>query len=91
MDFMSVVIKLIIHGDNFDRMQDIELLHMRYALESAVLALGAMEQCLGDENEYQFRLAIMYLKELKIHMEAVSNSPRKVRMVINCFYSFLSK
>jgi len=81
--------KLISHGDNFDRMQDIELMHMRYALESAVLALGAMEQCLGDGDEYQCRLAMSYLKDLQTHMEAISNTPRKVSMMINCFFSFL--
>lgn len=59
-------------------MQDIELMHMRYSLESAVLALGAMEQCMGDGDEQQCRLAILYLKDLQTHMEAISNIPRKV-------------
>ena len=30
------------------RMQDVELMHMRYALESALLALGAMERSTTD-------------------------------------------
>ncbi|XP_072966910.1 uncharacterized protein [Typha angustifolia] len=63
------------------RMQDIELMHMRYVLESAVFALGAIEQCLGDENDYQFRVAVSYLREMQNHMEAIKNSSRKLFMV----------
>lgn len=63
------------------RMQDVELMHMRYALESAVLALGAMERCVGDENEYQFHLAMLYLKDLQNHLDGISNAPRKIFMI----------
>lgn len=63
------------------RMQDIELMHMRYALESAVLAFGAMDRCLGDESESQFRMAIWHLKNLQNHIEAVTDVPRKIFLV----------
>ncbi|XP_058075240.1 uncharacterized protein LOC131223756 isoform X2 [Magnolia sinica] len=63
------------------RMQDIELMHMRYALESAVLALGAMERSVTDENESHYHAAVSYLKDLQNHVEAISNKPRKILMV----------
>ncbi|KAL5975524.1 hypothetical protein ACLOJK_019848 [Asimina triloba] len=64
------------------RIQDIELMHMRYALESAVLALGAMDRsATDDEHENQYRAAVWFLKDLQNHFEAISNKPRKILMV----------
>ncbi|XP_077246440.1 zinc finger FYVE domain protein isoform X2 [Tasmannia lanceolata] len=63
------------------RMQDIELMHMRYALELAVLALGAMERSAVEENGNHHRKAMWYLKDLQIHLDAISNVPRKILMV----------
>ncbi|KAG5562644.1 hypothetical protein RHGRI_005388 [Rhododendron griersonianum] len=63
------------------RMQDIELMHMRYALEFAVLALGAMERSMIDETGSHHQMALSYLKDLRNHLEAVNNIPRKILMV----------
>ncbi|PSS01176.1 hypothetical protein CEY00_Acc22534, partial [Actinidia chinensis var. chinensis] len=63
------------------RMQDIELMHMRYALEFAVLALGAMEKSMIDETGSHHQMALCYLKDLRNHLEAISNVPRKILMV----------
>ncbi|CAM8967510.1 unnamed protein product [Rhodiola kirilowii] len=62
------------------RMQDIELMHMRYALEAIVLALGSMQSTTKDINNH-FQIAIIHLKELGKHMEALENIPRKIFMV----------
>lgn len=62
------------------RMQDIELMHMRYALESAVFALGAMEKCvITSKKDYEVTLG--HLKHLNKHLDAVHNKARKVLMV----------
>ncbi|KAL6533903.1 hypothetical protein OROHE_013736 [Orobanche hederae] len=62
------------------RMQDFELMHMRYALESAVLALGAMEKSTVDgTGEHQ--MVLYHLKALKNHLDAITNTSRKVYMV----------
>ncbi|KAM7490346.1 hypothetical protein LguiA_033267 [Lonicera macranthoides] len=61
------------------RMQDVELMHMRYALESAVLALGVMGKSMTDERDHQ--MALYYLKDLRNHLEAINNFPRKILMV----------
>lgn len=53
-------------------------MHMRYALESAVLALGAMERSLTYEKESLHQVAFCYLKDLQSHLEAMNNVPRKV-------------
>lgn len=58
-------------------MQDVELMHMRYALESAVLALGAMEKSTTDGTGDQ-QMALCCLKELKNHFDAITNTSRKV-------------
>ncbi|KAK4420008.1 hypothetical protein Salat_2413700 [Sesamum alatum] len=62
------------------RMQDIELMHMRYAIQSAVLALGTMEKsntvATGDQQMTSY-----YLKELKNHLDAITNTSRKIYMV----------
>ncbi|KAF6172870.1 hypothetical protein GIB67_035424 [Kingdonia uniflora] len=63
------------------RMLDIELMHMRYALESVVLALGYMEKTMIDDNQSHQSMALGYLKDLQNHFEAVSNIPRKILMV----------
>lgn len=56
-------------------MQDIELMHMRYALDSAVLALGVMEKSMTSESH---QVAFCHLKDLQNHLEAVNTIPRKV-------------
>ncbi|KAF3446015.1 hypothetical protein FNV43_RR11193 [Rhamnella rubrinervis] len=66
---------------SWKRMQDIELMHMHYALESAVLALGAMERNLTYERESPHQVAFCYLKDLQSHLEAINNVPRKIMMV----------
>ncbi|MCL7036661.1 hypothetical protein MKW94_010857 [Papaver nudicaule] len=63
------------------RMQDIELMQMRYTLQSAVLALGAMEQSISGETQFYQQMALLHLKELRNHLEAVSNIPRKIFLV----------
>lgn len=61
-----------------DRMQDTELMHMRYALESTVLALVAMERTSSGERASHHQLALCHLKDLRNHLEAITNIPRKV-------------
>ncbi|XP_064990639.1 uncharacterized protein LOC135628052 isoform X1 [Musa acuminata AAA Group] len=63
------------------RMQDIELLHMRYVLESAIFALGIMERCAAVVNNPQLHVAMSYLKDMQNHMEAIRNVPRRIFMV----------
>ncbi|KAI8568864.1 hypothetical protein RHMOL_Rhmol02G0233700 [Rhododendron molle] len=70
------------------RMRDIELMHMRYALEFAVLALGAMERSLIDETGNHHQVALSYLKDLRNHLEAVNNIPRKI-FLVNIIISLL--
>ena len=53
-------------------------MHMRYALESAVLALGAMERSMTDEKEAHQQAALCHLKDLRNHLDAINNLPRKV-------------
>ncbi|XP_062022257.1 uncharacterized protein LOC133738693 isoform X1 [Rosa rugosa] len=67
------------------RMQDIELMHMRYALDSAVLALGVMEKSMTAESH---QVAFCYLKDLQNHLEAVNTIPRKI-MIVNVIISLL--
>lgn len=59
------------------RIQDIELMHMRYALEATVLALGSMQSTNENMNNH-FQEAIIHLKKLQSHMESIENIPRKV-------------
>ncbi|KAK8581989.1 hypothetical protein V6N13_144978 [Hibiscus sabdariffa] len=62
------------------RVQDIELVHMRYALESTVLALGAMERSTtGDKETHQ--VALCHLQDLRNHLGAIKSIPRKILMV----------
>ncbi|KAK1551145.1 hypothetical protein Q3G72_031043 [Acer saccharum] len=63
------------------RMQDVELMHMRYTLESTVLALGAMERSMSDESASHHHVALCQLKDLRNHLEAITNIPRKIFMV----------
>lgn len=70
------------------RMQDIELMHMRYALESAVLALRAMERSMDSEIESRHPEPFCFLKDLQSHLEAITNIPRKI-MVVNVAISLL--
>ncbi|KAJ9549726.1 hypothetical protein OSB04_022269 [Centaurea solstitialis] len=62
------------------RMKDVELMHMRYAMESAVLALRAMGNSKSNEVK-SYQMALCYLKDLSIHLEAINNIPRKIMMV----------
>ncbi|MED6195197.1 hypothetical protein PIB30_035809, partial [Stylosanthes scabra] len=63
------------------RKQDIDLMHMRYALESIVLALGAMERSTSDEIENYQAVPLSHLKDLQSHLDAISSLPRKIFMV----------
>ncbi|KAL1300935.1 hypothetical protein HN51_045559 [Arachis hypogaea] len=63
------------------RKQDVDLMHMRYALESIVLALGAMERSTSDEIENHQAVPLSHLKDLQSHLDAISNLPRKIFMV----------
>lgn len=71
-------------------MQDVELMHMRYALESAVFALGAMGRSVTDVKE-SHQMALYYLKDLRNHLEAINNIPRKVERALNSLNLFYSK
>ncbi|KAL7122124.1 hypothetical protein ACP275_01G026200 [Erythranthe tilingii] len=63
-------------------MQYFELMHMRYALESSVLILGAMEKSTTDGTGDQ-QVALTYLKELKSHLDAITNTSCKIYTVNN--------
>lgn len=63
------------------RMHDIELMHMRYSLQSVVLALGEMEKCAADGNECYYHKALSYLREMQNFVEAIKSTPRKIFMV----------
>ncbi|XP_042039127.1 uncharacterized protein LOC121784921 isoform X1 [Salvia splendens] len=73
--------------DAWKRMQDVELMHMRYALESALLALGAMERSTADGMGDQ-RMAFYCLKELKNHFDAITSTARKI-YTVNIIISLL--
>ncbi|PQP91692.1 uncharacterized protein Pyn_26883 [Prunus yedoensis var. nudiflora] len=59
-------------------MQDIELMHMWYALDLAVLAVGVMERTMTSERKSFHQVAFDHLKDLQNHLEAVNDIPRKV-------------
>ncbi|XP_065850998.1 uncharacterized protein [Euphorbia lathyris] len=63
------------------RVQDVELMHMRYALESIVLSLGAIGGSLTDEIKSHHQAALCHLKDLRNHFEAITNISRKIWMV----------
>ncbi|CAI0408532.1 unnamed protein product [Linum tenue] len=67
--------------ESWRRMQDIELMHMRYALESVVLALTAIGRNIIEDGENSHRAALYHLKSLRTHLESVTNIPRKILMV----------
>nr|XP_043638938.1 LOW QUALITY PROTEIN: uncharacterized protein LOC122610032 [Erigeron canadensis] len=69
------------------RMKDVELMHMRYAMESAVLALAAMGDSKNNDLKC-YQMARCYLKDLGTHLEAISNIPRKI-MMVNIIISLL--
>lgn len=68
-------------AEAWKRIQDIELMHMRYALEAIVLALGAMDEVIKDETDTSHHVVFYYLKDLTTHLEAIKNVPRKIMMV----------
>jgi zinc finger FYVE domain-containing protein 26 len=53
-------------------------MHMRYALESSVLALGAMERTMSGEIETHQNVPLVHLKDLRNHLDGISSLPRKV-------------
>lgn len=61
---------------------------MRYALESTVLALGAMERIISDEKGTLQQVALCHLKDLRNHLDAISNLPRKVIFLWLIFSNF---
>lgn len=70
------------------RIQDIELVHFRYALESAIIALGTMEKFTDKDCENHLQKAMWYMRDLKNHLEAISSIPRKV-FLLSIVISFL--
>lgn len=62
------------------RMHDVELMHMRYAFESAVFALVSMERC-STATAKDRELTLWYLNELRSHLDAIHSNPRKILMV----------
>uniref|UniRef100_J3L1I8 ZFYVE26-like TPR repeats domain-containing protein n=2 Tax=Oryza brachyantha TaxID=4533 RepID=J3L1I8_ORYBR len=63
------------------RMHDIELMHMRYALQSVALSIGEMEKSAIDGNEHHYRIALSYLREMQNFMEAIKSTPRKIYLI----------
>ncbi|XP_048494067.1 uncharacterized protein LOC104887752 isoform X2 [Beta vulgaris subsp. vulgaris] len=63
------------------RMHDVELIHMRYALDYAVMAMGAMEKSISDDQICYPQLSLKFLRELRHHLEAVNSVARKIFMV----------
>ncbi|XP_010472597.1 PREDICTED: uncharacterized protein LOC104752215 [Camelina sativa] len=68
-------------AEAWKRIEDIELMNMRYALEAIVLALGAMEEAMKNETDASRRIVFYHLKDLTNHLEAIKNVPRKIMMV----------
>jgi len=60
---------------------------MRYALESTVLALGAMERSMSGEIEIHQDVPVFHLKDLQNHLDAISNLPRKVSPIFSIIFS----
>ncbi|KAJ1687936.1 hypothetical protein LUZ63_019326 [Rhynchospora breviuscula] len=63
------------------RLRDIELVHMKYALESAIFSLSYIGRS-SDNEEEDFQIAMSYLGEMQSHMESIQDFSRKVFMVI---------
>ena len=57
---------------------------MRYALDCAVMALGAMEKSVSDDKKCHPLMALSFLKQLRLHLEAINNVPRKVLLFVYC-------
>lgn len=71
------------------RIQDVDLLHVHYGIQAAVLALGAMERSMSDdEAEKNKQVASWFLKDLQEHLEAIGSPPRKL-WVMNIIISLL--
>lgn len=70
-------------------MQDIELMHMRYALDSTIFALGAMERTVSDERASRHQVALCHLKDLRNHLEAIASIPRKVKCGLHFLFVLL--
>lgn len=62
-------------------------MHMRYALESTILALKAMERSVAGETESHLQEPFCFLKDLQSHLEAITNFPRKVIFYLQFKYS----
>ncbi|CAA6666265.1 unnamed protein product [Spirodela intermedia] len=78
---MQPILPSLQHGRGTSMLlQDIELMHMRYGFESTVRALGTMEKCTGDKSD-EYYVAVLHLKDLKHHLQAVSTVPRKIFML----------
>ncbi|KAL8139244.1 hypothetical protein V2J09_005265 [Rumex salicifolius] len=63
------------------RIKDVELMHMRFALEHAALAIADMEKSDTEDAEKHIQKAFCLLKSLRNHIEAINNIPCKVFMV----------
>ncbi|XP_078432242.1 zinc finger FYVE domain protein isoform X2 [Wolffia australiana] len=61
-------------------LHDVELINMRYGVGSAVQALGSMEMW-TEEDKHFYDVAVVHLKYLGNHLEAVSDIPRKIFML----------
>ncbi|CAL8149428.1 unnamed protein product [Prunus armeniaca] len=61
-------------------LNDIELRHMWYALDLAVLAVGVMERTMTGERKSFHQVAFDHLKDLQNHLGAVNDIPRKIMM-----------
>jgi zinc finger FYVE domain-containing protein 26 len=62
-------------------------MHMRYALQSVVLALGEMEKSVDNGTGCHYHQAVSYLREMQNFMEAIKSVPRKVGSSVICSYS----
>ncbi|CAL8149575.1 unnamed protein product [Prunus armeniaca] len=76
MDFSNLKLDM---QTNF-ALNDIELMHMWYALDLAVLAVGVMERTMTSERKSFHQVAFDHLKDLHNHLEAVNDIPHKIMM-----------
>ncbi|CAL2252879.1 unnamed protein product [Prunus armeniaca] len=74
MDFSNLKLDM---QTNF-ALNDIELMHMWYALDLAVLAVGVVERTMTSERKSFHQVAFDHLKDLHNHLEAVNDIPHKV-------------
>ncbi|XP_057524069.1 uncharacterized protein LOC130803870 isoform X3 [Amaranthus tricolor] len=68
-------------ASDWKRKHDLELIHMRYGLDYAVMALGAMEKSICDDQICYPQLSLSLMKEMRHHLETVSSVARKIFMV----------